>query len=391
MNTVYRQTHLEYYCENQIAPVHYDQKDLDAHLSRRSFLYTKLGLPPIAFQEAKVLEVAAGTGQNSLYPAQLNPSQLTLVEPNPTGIKKIRDIYQNFEKPHTKPQIIFSTLEEYTPLESFDIVICENWLGTSKHEISLLQKLSDMVSKRGVLVLTAVSPIGFVPNLLRRYLTTYITSFESNFEDRTNSLIKAYETHLNTMSAMTRNCTDWIHDNMMNPAFFGVCLNIPTIIQQLGDRFEILGSCPSLAEDWRWFKSAYGEYRQLNENFLSEYWLKAHNFLDYREKQTKRDPLSNVELEHAAVALLKAIEDHENTYVQNGDIINASLKVREELENFLSAAPIDFVMAIRGLQEFMLLLDNPKEITVENVANMKYFNSLFGRETSYASFMRSTS
>src|SRR5579871_660200 len=75
-------THLEFYQKHQIAPVCYDLTSMQAHLERRSSLYLKLGLPPIAFRSAKVLEVAAGLGQNSLYIAHMLPEKLVLLEPN---------------------------------------------------------------------------------------------------------------------------------------------------------------------------------------------------------------------------------------------------------------------------------------------------------------------
>ena len=74
MNQVERQTHLEFYREHNIAPVRYDLSNIDAHLERRFSLYAKLGLLPLSFAKSSVLEVAAGTGHNSLYPAHLLPS-----------------------------------------------------------------------------------------------------------------------------------------------------------------------------------------------------------------------------------------------------------------------------------------------------------------------------
>ena len=65
--------HLEYYTRYGINPVRYDLSDLQLHLDRRGSLYRTLGVTPLAVRGARVLEVAPGTGQNSLYLARLAP------------------------------------------------------------------------------------------------------------------------------------------------------------------------------------------------------------------------------------------------------------------------------------------------------------------------------
>jgi 2-polyprenyl-3-methyl-5-hydroxy-6-metoxy-1,4-benzoquinol methylase len=198
MSQVARQTHLEYYREHQIAPVRYDLANMDAHMERRCSLYSKLGLLPLTFNQSRVLEVAAGTGHNSLYLARTMPAKLVLLEPNAIGAQHIREVYSSFHQPHTSPELIRETLEEYSPSEDFDIVLCENWLGTSAHEQSLLRKLAGMVANNGMLVLTTVSPVGFVPNLLRRFLSIYLAPENIDFQKRTEILVEAFGSHLDS-------------------------------------------------------------------------------------------------------------------------------------------------------------------------------------------------
>lgn len=383
MTTQTGKTHLEFYRQHQIAPVRYDLNDMEMHLERRRSLYLKLGLPPLAFRSSRVLEIAAGTGHNSLYLANLLPEKLVLLEPNAVGVEHIREVYSAFQKPHTSPEVITSILEEYVPNEDFDIVLCENWLGNSKHELSLLQKLSHMVASQGALVVTTVSPIGFVPNLLRRFFSAYIAPLHEGFNERTNALVQAFEPHLDTLVAMTRNKIDWVHDNMINPAYFGLCLSIPLVIEQLGDRFEVMGASPSFAEDWRWFKGLCGQQRKLNDHFLSEYWSKAHNFLDYRQPITVRDPALNKELEKRALALLQAIEMHEEAHINGGSVSDCVDLVINKFDEFLAFVPSNSsstISALHGIQETMGSLKQGK-----TVVDMQSFSSLFGRETVYLS------
>jgi 2-polyprenyl-3-methyl-5-hydroxy-6-metoxy-1,4-benzoquinol methylase len=383
-----RQTHLEYYREHQIAPVRYDLSNIDAHLERRFSLYIKLGLPPLCFADASVLEVAAGTGHNSVYLAQLLPSKLVLLEPNEVAINYIRNTYQAFEKPHTTPDIICETLEVFSPTKPFDIVICENWLGTSAHETTLLAKLANSVEKNGIMVLTTVSPIGFVPNLLRRLLSLYLAPDNKSFAERTEILTSAFSSHLKTLTHMTRNHIDWVQDNMLNPAYFTLCLSIPMVIEQLGQQFLAYGSLPTLSEDWRWFKGLHGDHSQSNLHFLNQYWQKAHNFLDYREATFADNTDNNHKLEMTALALLDAVATHENWHLTKNTAAITLAPVIKALDDFIVSVPPQFVNAIAGLQEVRHMLEEPASIQINTVKAMSCFAGLFGRETAYLSLTR---
>ena len=388
MTSTKRQNHLEYYRQHGIAPVRYDLSSMDAHLQRREALYNKLGILPFAFKGAKVLEVAAGTGHNSLYLAQLKPLRLLLLEPNATAVEHIRAAYAGFDLPHTAPEIVTQTLQEFEPAESFDVVLCENWLGNSAQELALLDKLSHLVAPGGALVVTTVAPIGFVPNLLRRFLVPYLVSPGMDFEEKSGILEEAFAPHLNTLGAMTRNARDWVQDNMLNPAYFGLCLSIPAVVERLRPNFDVVGASPSFAEDWRWFKSLAGEGRRINGHILDEYWRKAHNYLDHRQPATPGDPDTASRMELLAYELLAAVEAHEDAHMAHpANVLSTAAKVRELLLEFIGALPAE-LPAVKALQEFADLAFGLPAGAVDAVSHMKQFGSLFGRETSYLSLVR---
>ena len=79
----------------------------------RGALYRGLGIPLGLIAGKKVLEVACGTGQNSLLLAAQFPESLTLVEPNPTGMRHIVEQYENLKIPHTKPVLKQQRLEDF--------------------------------------------------------------------------------------------------------------------------------------------------------------------------------------------------------------------------------------------------------------------------------------
>lgn len=380
-----RPTHLDYYRQHGIAPVNYDLSDMAAHLQRREALYNKLGLPPVAFRGSSVLEVAAGTGQNSLYLAHLQPAILVLLEPNATAVDKLRATYDAFTLPHVSPEIVTDTLEEFTPQRQFDIVLCENWLGTPEHELALLRKLGDSVAEGGVLVVTTVAPLGFVPNLLRRFLAGWLISPTMTFEEQTSLLVEAFTPHLATLGSMTRSVRDWVQDNMLNPAYFGLCLSIPKVVEQLRSNFDALGTTPSFEEDWRWFKSLAGASRRMNEHFLDEYWRKSHCFFDHRMPAQPSEIENNRQLEQLAYDILAAVEacehaeDAATKTAASSVVLNLVRCLRDRIGDGASAD---------ALLEFMDVAKQAPSLSVEAVAGMKTFGSLFGRETVYLSLLK---
>jgi ubiquinone/menaquinone biosynthesis C-methylase UbiE len=379
-------SHLDYYIRHGISPVRYDFSSVDAHLQRRESLYRSLGLIPLAFKGANVLEVAAGSGQNSLYVAAQKPAKLTLLEPNPTGVMDIEAVYKAQKLPHTAPALVCSKLEDYSPGATFDVVICENWLGYSAHERALLRKLSNFVGPGGVLVVTAVSPVGFLPNMVRRAIAARLCPPEQEFEEKTGVLVRAFSGHLATMPAMTRTAIDWVHDNMLNPAYFDLCLPVPTVLEELGE-LEILGSSPAFAQDWRWFKSLHGESRRFNAHFLEEYFAQCHSLLDHRAILPRGDSHANRKLEKACFGAIDATRSLEAAHARSAQSA-ALARLRELLAGVVALARQVVPAEVGEALEEGVALATGNAVSVEAVAASEKFGALFGRETLYLSLQR---
>lgn len=384
-----RLSHLDYYIKHDIAPVSYDLSDLKAHFQRREALYRTLGALPLTFRGARVLEVAAGTGHNSLYIASLLPDTYTLLEPNPAGIRAIKDCYSGAAFPHTAPTLIEAKLEDYVPEEPFDIVLCENWLGASAHERSLLGKLAGFVAPRGVLVVTCVSPVGFLPNVIRRALSARLTTGIESFEDKTAALVDAFAPHLRTIPGMTRTPKDWVQDNMLNPAYFDLCLTLPMLASELGRDFQVAGVSPDFRRDWRWFKALSGGAFEFNGTVLREYFKAAPSFLDYRVEPADMDEERSAVLERRALDLVRAVRDYEHALHVDGDVDTRLRVLLDQVEGLgvlfsgIEGAP----RLTDALREVNLLLRSP-QISPLAVASMSAFAGWFGRETLYVSVER---
>ena len=227
--------------------------------------------------------------------------------------------------------------------------------GNLTQELALLDKLSHLVSPGRVLVVKTVAPIGFIPNLLRRFLLPYLVSPNMDSEEKSAVFEEAFSSHRNTLGSMTRNARDWVQDNMLNPTYFGLCLSISVVIERLRENYDVVGASPSFAKDWRWFKPLAGTGRQINAHIRDEYWLKARNYLDHREPAISADPDAAKHMEQLPYQILAAVEAHEDEQIHPADFQSAAAKIRELLVEFMVVLPVQ-VPATKALQEFVSLV-----------------------------------
>ena len=161
--------HLDYYTRYGINPVRYDVSDLRLHLDRRGVVV------PHARVDAARDSRRARCSRSHPAPARTasispaSPREPHLVEPNPVAVRDIATVYAvagAAPMPPTRARLRF---EDYEPDEPFDVVVCENWLGSSDHERRALAEAGpDGRGWRRCSLVTAVSPVGMLPNLLRR-------------------------------------------------------------------------------------------------------------------------------------------------------------------------------------------------------------------------------
>jgi len=380
---------LRYYQRLGISPVRYNLDDLEAHFDRRDSLYRGLGLPPMAFRESRVLEVAAGSGQNSLYVASCQPTSYDLVEPNLAGVRDIRAAYESLQRPHTEPQLHTVQFEQFEPGTTYDVVLCENWLGSVPREIAMIRKLASLVAPGGVLILTFVPLCGFFPNIMRKLLALRIVDRSLSFEEQTAQLVDVFSPHLSSIAAMTRDHRDWVHDTMLNPHYLTIALPLETVIEAVGDNMEALATFPRFTPDWRWFKSLTGEKRRFNAHTLNAYRENLHNFADYRNVWSPRPASANARLDEA----IQAIHKMALTWQAAADVGDDSSLPRliENIGRLLPSISAEFVKISPELGaaiEELKVVWQHRRIDASMVRDMRAFGALFGRETVYASFTR---
>jgi hypothetical protein len=380
---------LNYYLERGISPVHYLANSLGEHFDRRKSLYDMLGLPGLLFRDRKVLEIAAGSGQNSLYVAAQRPAKYVIVEPNPVALKQIEETYRDFTIPHTRPEVIPVTLENYAPEETFDVVICEGWLGSSDHERALVGTVADRVAPGGMMVLTALSICGWLSNLIRYCLVQKLLDDQiADYDSQVQVVQEALSPHLQTISGMTRRHEDWVKDNMVNPTYLDQGLTLEMVLEEAAPRgFTVFGASPDFIAEWRWFKQLHGENMRTNENVLACYEHWSHNFLDYRRTFGERDAALNRQLNAMSNSLLQALSESKSK--APGDLgpeyFSSIARRLDGVAGNLDSVASDLGDAVR---EAIHILNAPTASPTA-LATMQNYAPWFGRETLYYSLQRS--
>ena len=374
--------HLQFYMEHNISPVRQNIADLNKHFDRRGSLYRYLGLPGLLFRDKDVLEVGPGSGHNSLYVASCLPRSYDLLEPNPTGQAGISQLYSEFAIKHTSPNLIKQRLEDFSPVKQYDVVISECWLGVSEHERQMMVKLGAFLKPGGILIITLASPIGAVPNTLRRILGDILIQECASMEEKTEVLVQAFGSHLNTIKDMTRPYEDWVQDSLLNPGFLTICPTPAMFMDDMGGDFTIYNSYPRFNADWRWYKSLYGENKQLNKCYMDAYFSNCHNFYDYNDTFPQREQSENIALENASFKLLSMVVDMEEQmqgipYAELSSIVEEIHKALASISPYWAA----------GTKEWLSLFQS-ENVSIKNVSEMEKFKPIFGRELLYVSAIK---
>lgn len=373
--------HLDYYRKHSISPVNQDLLDLPVHLERRRSLYRCAGLLPKFFYGLDILEVAPGSGHNSLYIASCLPASYDLCEPNPTALAGINTLYDGLDITHTRPVIHPLKLQDFNPSNPYDVIICEGWLGSASHELEMLKKLAGLTKPGGVLVVTTLSPIGILSNLLRKLLAQRLIKQTDDFAGQTEILLKAFSSHLATLQNMSRPQRDWVQDNLLNPAYYGICLTPKLVFDTIGDDFSFYGTAPRITTDWRWHKSLFGEQRRDNEHFLDSYYQSAHNFIDHTSLLPLRTAVQNQRLEDLCWELLVEASHWESSGCgERAGLIAIIERINADVAQFSPSAS-------SAIDEFLELFAN-ETVSAQEVAAMNTFSHLFGRENLYLSLSR---
>jgi SAM-dependent methyltransferase len=375
---------VDFYRRHGISPVRQDISDLEAHFTRRAALYRHIGLLPLFVRGKRVLEIGPGSGFNSLYTATLRPSQYVLLEGNPAGVADIERLFADFAELREGLEIVAALVDDYTPAERFDFVLCEGVLGLAgvPDPAQMLKSVAAFVNPGGVLVITCIDALTNFPEALRRMFAQLAIEPSMPLAEQVELLLPMFTPHLRSLPGMSRRHDDWIIDNLLNPASIGPVLSIPDAVQAIETSFDFFAASPHYCVDWRWYKAILPGSERFNEVAVDQYWRQAHNLFDYRELHAPRDPQLNRALYKACDDARLLIREYEST--RDRAIVNVFVGRLREIATLTRA----FSATTAGAFDEAAGLLARLPVRPEAVASAKQLGAWFARGQQYVSFSR---
>ncbi len=305
----YERPYIDFYEKNAISPNAQDLSDLDRHFQRREALYRHLGIAPGLVAGARVVEFGPGPGHNALYTASLTPAEFVLVDANSVAVADARALLGRYDFGPTHWRVVEELIEEFSDPDPFDIVLCEGVLSWRADPLPLLEQVSNVVARGGILVITCIDSVGYFAECLRRLLATVLADPEATTQQNAETLTPIFAPHLETLKGMSRSHRDWVIDNLLAP-YHGRPFSISDAILALGGKFDAYGSSPRWQADRRWYKDIHGEGQQYNSSALTSYHRNLHNHLDPRFPHGPREESDNL----ALLAACDRVLDLEDAY-----------------------------------------------------------------------------
>lgn len=362
---------VDFYKANKVSPVSQKIDSLHEHLARRSALFRSLGITSSYIANSKILEFGPGSGYNTIVFSALNPSNVEVVEANPYGIKQMLSLYKDYSL--TAPLIHQTFFEDFNGLD-YDLVWAEGCIPQQSDPISILRKTGNSVRLGGSLVVTAISGVSYMSEVFRRIVSGLLVN--GSFEDDIRILEGFFSPHFTQLTGMTRPRRDWIIDSLLNPLHNGNLLSLIDIIKALGN-FEFIATLPSLVSDWQWYKDP--RRQRTADRFLSQYYACNLSFLDTRLDGTIRheDSLGRI-LEDSANSLWFTMCEQQSD--------NRPVDIYRDILRDIHSVLQD--VGYQNCEEFHTLSELVLKRNLDDLYNMKYFRTWWGRGQSYIHLTR---
>ncbi|WP_044561936.1 class I SAM-dependent methyltransferase [Azospirillum sp. B4] len=270
---------LAFYQANRVSPVGQSIEDLDAHFRRRRSLYHLLGLSPLTVRGRRVVEFGPGSGHNCLYTASLRPASYVLVDGNRTGIDETRALMSRhglFDGTISQVEALFL---DYPARPEFDLVLCEGVTNIQSDPAALVRHIAACVAPGGILMLTCVDAVSFLPEIGRRLLARLIAPPELPLDQRLDLVRPYFLPHVAALPGMSRLPDHWIIDVLLVPRL-GRFWGLDEAVRLLDGDFDILATSPRFSADWRWYKTVDGSF---NAHALAEFDRWRHCLIDCRD------------------------------------------------------------------------------------------------------------
>lgn len=373
---------LEYYGEHHISPVRQNIDDIEIHYERRKKLYRQCGIPVRAFYNAEILEVGPGGGYNTLAFFHWGCKHIDLVEANPTGIEEMENLFVMHSVMDKQYKIFPCRIENYNTQKRYDVIIAEGFLPSIYNQKEVISKLSELVEKNGIIVITCSDNVCYFIETLKRLVGIAITADILEYEQKVEKLVDFFSPQLSKLRGVSRSAKDWVQDQILNPAGAnGMELSLDQAICYFGDEFDILGSSPQMFTDYSWYKDIWYDYKEDNR-------------IQFKRKRLSLLQANMPEVilpEEQADRLVKHFEQIKNLESKyekdlNANEINLILEEMQLMKELVHKYfDNHFIDVFHESEQILKCLLYKANINMDKYPN---FFSAFGRTQQYISFMK---
>lgn len=366
---------LELYMKHEISPVHQDLSDIKTHYIRRENLYRQLGLPIIAFKDKRILEIGPGSGYNTLAFFKWG-AIVDLVEPNPKARHDIYELFGNYDIPRQSYTVCSDVIEDFNTDKRYPIIICEGFLPCLENKQEIINKLISLLEPNGIIVNTCLDEFSMFYERLRKIIARKLIGRCTDFDKNVDTLVKAFETHFNSLKRTSRCISDWVIDEYLNDALDNELMSIADCMGLFGDSFDYLGSSPHMFTDYTWYKDITHDY---NAAVIDQFNKKRHLLMTMTDDDT---PAEKHEIDRIT-RYLKKIKHYAVRY----DMTLSSRDLKQIIYELKSMDIWVYRSNNGAIGEAVELLED-KNLTPEKVSNAMVFGSAFGRGQQYLSMVK---
>ena len=182
-------------------------------------------LPLKIFKDCELIDFGAGTGDNTLFLAELG-AKCTLVDMNPEAIKKTKDLFKFYlKKKINKHRFLVSSIFKFNLKKKFDVVQTRGVLAHTENPKLAFKKCASYLKKGGIIIYGDPDMFGGFQNMLQRYVIYSLSKNKKEMIKNCEILFKNDIDRSQRFSNRTRKeiITDrWIVYKQNDPSFDNV-------------------------------------------------------------------------------------------------------------------------------------------------------------------------
>ncbi|MDO8607357.1 MAG: class I SAM-dependent methyltransferase [Phaeospirillum sp.] len=202
----------------------------EAFLNRHGMLFSlfqdKLNFPVKMFDGASLVDVGAGTGDNTIYYNNWG-ADCTLVEVNPVACERARFLYESYGNQDRSWTIEQSSLFDYQTDRRFDIVVSTGVIHHTATKDLAFDRLASLLRPGGFLYLAVSDPAGYFQRNLQRLV---LWRFAKSVEDLEELAMRLFGESIERAAKFgNRSKRAVIYDVYVNPK-----IDSPTVAEVLG-------------------------------------------------------------------------------------------------------------------------------------------------------------